>query len=48
MDEKGYIRLVGRAKELIIRGGENVYPKEVEELLHKHPLISEAYVCLFV
>ncbi|XP_074596928.1 medium-chain acyl-CoA ligase ACSF2, mitochondrial-like [Brevipalpus obovatus] len=45
MDDKGYIKLVGRAKELIIRGGENVYPKEVEELLYRHPLIAEAHVC---
>ena len=44
MDEKGKIKFIGRSKELIIRGGENVYPKEIEELLHTHPFISEAHV----
>lgn len=44
MDKNGYLRLVGRAKELIIRGGENVYPKEIEELLHQHPAVREAFV----
>ncbi|KAI1280689.1 Medium-chain acyl-CoA ligase ACSF2, mitochondrial [Halotydeus destructor] len=45
MDDKGYIKLVGRTKELIIRGGENVYPKEIEELLHQHPAVYEAFAC---
>ncbi|CAG2165243.1 unnamed protein product [Oppiella nova] len=45
MDEHGYIKIVGRTKEMIIRGGENIYPREVEELLHKHPDILDAYVC---
>ncbi|RWS02597.1 acyl-CoA synthetase-like protein, partial [Dinothrombium tinctorium] len=45
MDENGRIKLVGRVKEMIIRGGENIYPKEIEELLHKHPSIYEAFVC---
>jgi fatty-acyl-CoA synthase len=44
MDENGYVNIVGRLKDLIIRGGENVYPREIEEFLHTHPLISEAQV----
>jgi AMP-dependent synthetase/ligase len=44
MDEQGKIRLLGRSKELIIKGGENVYPKEIEELLHTHQFVHEAYV----
>ena len=45
MDEMGRINLVGRKKELIIRGGENIYPKEIENLLHQHPSILEAAAC---
>lgn len=45
MDKEGYIKVVGRLKELIIRGGANVYPREVEELLHQHPNILVAAVC---
>ena len=41
MDEKGYIRIVGRKKEMIIRGGFNIYPREVEEIYYKHPSILE-------
>jgi fatty-acyl-CoA synthase len=44
MDEEGYVNIVGRIKDLIIRGGENVYPREVEEYLHRHPGVSEAQV----
>ncbi|XP_054159206.1 putative acyl-CoA synthetase YngI [Oppia nitens] len=44
MDQYGYIKIVGRTKELIIRGGENIYPREVEELLHTHPAVFDAYV----
>ncbi|KAI1301332.1 Medium-chain acyl-CoA ligase ACSF2, mitochondrial [Halotydeus destructor] len=44
MDEEGYIKIVGRTKEMIIRGGENIYPKEVEEFLHEHPEILCAFV----
>jgi fatty-acyl-CoA synthase len=40
----GNYRIVGRSKELIIRGGENIYPPEVEEYLHKHPNVAEAAV----
>lgn len=45
MDKNGRINLVGRKKELIIRGGENIYPKEIENLLHQHPSILEAFAC---
>lgn len=44
MDQDGYIKIVGRTKEMLIRGGENVYPREIEELLHTHPDIYDAYV----
>lgn len=44
MDEEGYIRIVGRMKDMIIRGGENIYPREIEEFLHTHPGISHAQV----
>ncbi|MEW5947507.1 MAG: long-chain fatty acid--CoA ligase [bacterium] len=44
-DEDGYFYIVGRKKEMIIRGGENIYPKEIEEVLYKHPGIAEAAVC---
>ena len=44
MDEDGWLRITGRVKEMIIRAGENVYPREVEELLYRHPKILEAQV----
>jgi fatty-acyl-CoA synthase len=44
MDEGGYVRITGRAKDMIIRGGENVYPREVEEFLYTHPEISDVQV----
>ena len=37
MDEAGYLNIVGRIKDMVIRGGENVYPREVEEFLYTHP-----------
>jgi len=43
-DEEGYFYIVGREKELIISGGYNIYPKEIEEVLHTHPAVSEAAV----
>ncbi len=43
-DEEGYFFIVGRDKELIISGGYNIYPKEIEEVLHAHPAVSEAAV----
>jgi fatty-acyl-CoA synthase len=44
MDEAGYVRITGRIKDLIIRGGENIAPKEIEDLLLTHPLVADAYV----
>ena len=44
MDEGGYVRITGRAKDMIIRGGENVYPREVEEFLYTHPEVSDVQV----
>ncbi|HEX2574457.1 MAG TPA: AMP-binding protein [Polyangia bacterium] len=44
MDEAGYVNIVGRIKDMIIRGGENIYPREIEEFLHTHPLVSEVQV----
>lgn len=44
MDEDGYVRVVGRTKDMIIRGGENIYPREVEEFLHTHPAIQDVQV----
>jgi fatty-acyl-CoA synthase len=44
MDERGYVRITGRIKEIIIRGGENIAPKEIEDLLRRHPKIVDVYV----
>jgi fatty-acyl-CoA synthase len=44
MDEDGYVRVVGRIKDMVIRGGENVYPREIEEFLYTHPEIADAQV----
>ncbi|NYF96659.1 AMP-binding protein [Janibacter cremeus] len=44
MDEHGYVNIVGRIKDLVIRGGENVYPREVEEFLYTHPSIADVQV----
>ncbi|MEV0260151.1 AMP-binding protein [Streptomyces sp. NPDC050617] len=44
MREDGYVVIVGRIKDMIIRGGENVYPREIEEFLHSHPKISDVQV----
>jgi fatty-acyl-CoA synthase len=44
MDGEGYVRIVGRIKDMIIRGGENIYPREIEEFLYQHPAISEVQV----
>jgi fatty-acyl-CoA synthase len=44
MDPDGYVDIVGRIDDLIIRGGENVYPREIEEFLHKHPDIIDVQV----
>lgn len=44
MDDEGYINIVGRIKDMIIRGGENVYPREIEEFLYSHPAVLEVQV----
>ncbi|HWE33598.1 MAG TPA: AMP-binding protein [Solirubrobacteraceae bacterium] len=44
MDEDGYVRIVGRIKDMIIRGGENVYPREIEEFLYTHPAVADVQV----
>jgi len=44
MDEEGYVKIVGRIKDMIIRGGENIYPREIEEFLFKHPKIVDVQV----
>ena len=45
LDKEGYVRITGRTKEMIIRGGANIYPREVEDLLHQHPAVEKAGVC---
>lgn len=49
LGEKGYCRIVGRLKDLIIRGGENISPKEVEEVIHQHKAVMDVQVrfCMF-
>ena len=44
MDTDGYVNIVGRIKDLVIRGGENVYPREVEEFLYAHPAVADVQV----
>ena len=44
MDQEGYVQVVGRIKDMIIRGGENIYPREIEEFLYTHPQIQDAQV----
>jgi len=44
LDENGYCNIVGRVKDMLIRGGENVYPREVEEFLFTHPAVAQAQV----
>lgn len=44
MDENGYCRITGRLKDMIIRGGENIYPREIEEFLYTHPKVLDAQV----
>ncbi|MDP4172139.1 MAG: AMP-binding protein [Bacillota bacterium] len=44
MDEKGYCKITGRLKDMIIRGGENIYPREIEEFLYTHPAILDVQV----
>jgi fatty-acyl-CoA synthase len=44
MDEDGYVNIVGRIKDMVIRGGENVYPREIEEFLYTHPKVADVQV----
>ena len=44
MRDDGYCMIIGRMKDMVIRGGENVYPREVEEFLHTHPDVDDAQV----
>jgi len=44
MDDDGYVNIVGRIKDMIVRGGEKIFPREVEEYLHTHPAVAEAQV----
>ncbi len=44
MDAEGYLNIVGRIKDMVIRGGENVYPREIEEFLYQHPKVSDVQV----
>jgi fatty-acyl-CoA synthase len=44
MDAQGYVKITGRLKDMICRGGEKIFPREVEEFLFTHPKIAEAYV----
>jgi fatty-acyl-CoA synthase len=44
MDDEGYVNIVGRIKDMIIRGGENIYPREIEEFLYGHPDVSDVQV----
>jgi fatty-acyl-CoA synthase len=41
MNEKGYMQHLGRLKDMVIRGGENIYPREIEEFLHKHDKVAD-------
>ena len=44
IDDEGYVNIVGRIKDMVIRGGENVYPREIEEFLYRHPKIQDVQV----
>jgi fatty-acyl-CoA synthase len=44
MDAEGYVNIVGRIKDLVIRGGENIYPREIEEFLYRHPAVQDVQV----
>ena len=44
MDEQGYVNIVGRIKDMVIRGGENIYPREIEEFLYRHPKVQDVQV----
>jgi len=44
MDDEGYVNIVGRIKDMVIRGGENIYPREIEEFLYRHPKVLDVQV----
>ncbi len=44
MDAEGYVKITGRSKDMIVRGGENIYPREIEEFLYTHPGVADAQV----
>ena len=44
MDDQGYVNISGRIKDMVIRGGENIYPREIEEFLYTHPDIADVQV----
>ncbi len=44
MNDDGYVRITGRIKDMVIRGGENIYPREIEEVLYQHPEVEQAEV----
>ncbi len=44
MDAEGYVNIVGRIKDMVIRGGENIYPREIEEFLYRHPAVQDVQV----
>ena len=44
MDAQGYVNIVGRIKDMVIRGGENLYPREIEEFLYRHPKVQDVQV----
>lgn len=44
LDQEGYCAIVGRVKDMLIRGGENVYPREIEDFLYRHPKVREVQV----
>jgi fatty-acyl-CoA synthase len=44
MDDEGYVNITGRIKDMVIRGGENIYPREIEEFLYSHPDVLDAQV----
>ena len=44
MDAEGYVNIVGRLKEMVIRGGENIFPREIEEFLIRHPKVADVQI----
>ncbi len=44
MDARGYVNIVGRLKDMVIRGGENIFPREIEEFLIRHPKVADAQI----